>query len=261
MTIRILLALCFLVTFTPSSSVPEEHAVDYSKYFGAFKGTFVLYDLNSDSWSIHNNRQSKKRFSPCSTFKIINALIALDTGVARDETYVLGWDGTQYPIENWNRSHTLESAMENSVVWYFQELARQIGKMRMNLYMRRFKYGNRDITGGLDQFWLGSSLKISAREQVAFLQRFYSGELPFSRRSMDIVKNMIVLEKTDSYTLRGKTGTEAKNGKSTLGWFVGWVERDENVYIFAANIKGKNSATGAAAKEITLSILRDISCL
>ncbi|MBP2666706.1 MAG: Beta-lactamase [Firmicutes bacterium] len=145
---------------------------DFSRYFDGLTGAFVLYEPATDTYRIYNEEQSNKRLSPCSSFKIFNSLIGLETGVLdRNDTLTLmPWDGTHYDTAGWNRDHTLASATRESVVWYFQALARRIGAERMQLYLDRIGYGNRDISGGLTRFWLRSSLQISAMEQVDVLK-------------------------------------------------------------------------------------------
>ncbi|HEX9061077.1 MAG TPA: class D beta-lactamase [Clostridia bacterium] len=236
---------------------------DLSKYFTGYDGCFVLYDKAKNEYTIYNESKSKKQVPPCSSFKIVNSLIGLETKVVEDENTVFKWDGTKYPIESWNRDHTLKSAVSNSVVWYFQRLASQVGKERMQEYIDRVNYGNRDISGGITEFWLQSSLKISPMEQVGILKQFYDYKLPFSKRNIDIVKSIILLSDENGVKLSGKTGSGPIHGsdKYVNGWFVGYVERGQNVYIFATNIEandkiGKN-AGGNEAKEITLKILKD----
>ena len=220
-----------------------------------------FYDLAHDHYIRYNPEQCSERFLPASTFKIINSLIALETGVIPDENYVIEWDGTQYEIPAWNQDHDMRTAMQNSVVWYYQELARRVGKEKMQNYIDAVGYGNQDISGEIDPFWLNGALRISADEQVEFLKRLYQGDLPFSERSMEIVRDIMVLEKTDLYQLSGKTGTGLVDDLY-LGWFVGYLEEDNNVYFFATNIQGTSpDAKGSIVKEITLNILQDIELL
>ena len=163
----------------------------------------------------------------------------------------------------WNKDHDLHSAIANSVVWYYQEVARRIGKETMQKYIDEVGYGNKDISGGIDKFWLGSSLKISPNEQVEFLRKLYFGELPFSERNMDIVKDIMRLDSLPSGAVfSGKTGTglNAERTGTNLGWFVGTVELGSNLYIFATNIHGED-ANGKKAKDITLEILKSIRVL
>jgi len=180
---------------TPAAEANPE----LEKYSQGFTGAFVLYDLGGNRITRYNPARCATRFLPASTFKIMNSLIGLETGVIPDEDYVIKWDGTRYDISAWNQDHTLKTAIRNSAVWYYQELARRVGKERMQHYVDVAGYGNQDISGQIDTFWLEGGLRISAEEQVGFLKRLYESDLPFSRRSMDIVKDILVLEKTGSY--------------------------------------------------------------
>jgi beta-lactamase class D len=194
---------------TPAATPPPApvQTPDLAGYFQGFTGAFVLYDQTSGQTIRYNSQRCAERLLPASTFKILNALIGLETGVIPDEDYVIRWDGTQYPAAAWNRDHTLKTAMENSVVWYYQELARRVGREKMQQYVNAVGYGNQDISGKIDSFWLDGVLRISADEQVAFLKRLYQNDLPFSRRSMQIVRGMLVLEKSGETRLSGKTGS------------------------------------------------------
>ncbi len=238
---------------------------DLSKYFTGYEGCFVLFDKNKNEYTIFNQQKSQKRVPPCSSFKIVNSLIGLETKVVEDENTTFKWDGTKYPIESWNKDHTLQTAISNSVVWYYQKLASQVGEEKMQDYLNKVNYGNKDISAGITKFWLQSSLKISPKEQVDILRKFYDYQLPFSKRNIDIVKKIIVLSEDNGDKLSGKTGSGSKpnSDKYINGWFVGYVEKNKNVYIFATNIEDNStsdkSAGGLQAKEITLKILKDKS--
>lgn len=245
-------------------SIPRREKVvyeDLSSYFDGYDGTFVLYDLKKRTYTVYNKEKSEKRVSPNSTFKSPHALVGLQTGVLQDADTVLRWDGTEYPFPEWNRDQTLTEAIQNSTIWYFQEVAQRVGPVREKRYLQVFRYGNRDLSGGLTNFWLQSSLKISPKEQVDFLRRFYTYHLPVSKRNIDIVKEILVLEEKNGALLSGKTGTGWKdaelNGIPINGYFVGYVEKDGNAYFFATNIEAEDHATGGNAKAITLQILRD----
>lgn len=240
---------------------------DLSKYFTGYEGSFVLFDKNKNEYTIFNQSKSQKQVPPCSTFKIINSLIGLETKILKDENTSFKWDGTDYSIESWNKDQTLKSAVSNSVVWYFQILASKIGEDKMQDYINKVNYGNKDISGGITKFWLQSSLKISPIEQVDILRKFYDYQLPFSKRNIDIVKDVIVLTTENGIKLSGKTGSGSKpennapESKYINGWFVGYIEKNEDVYFFATNIEAnetaEKSAGGQEAKEITLKILKD----
>jgi beta-lactamase class D len=244
----------------PTTAALEDE-VDFEAFFQGFDGAFVLYDPAQELSLRYHPEQCSQRLLPASTFKIMNSLIGLEIGVIPDENYVMRWDGTEYAIPTWNQDHTLTTAFQNSVVWYYQEVARRVGRESMQSYIAQVGYGNQDITGPIDYFWLDGSLKISAEEQVQLLKRLYEGDLPFSKRSIETTKEIMALEKTDTYQLSGKTGS-GQTGDLYIGWFVGFLEEDHSVVFFAANIKGTNSdAKGLKAKEITLEILQALELL
>ena len=248
-----------LATSTPRTEIKPE----LEAYFEGYTGAFVLYDLNADSYLRYNPQRCAEQFLPASTFKILNSLIGLETGVILDENFVIKWDGAQYDIPAWNQDHSLKTAIQNSVVWYYQELARRVGAEKMRQYVEAANYGNRDISGNIDSFWLDGALRISADEQIVFLKRLYQNDLPFSQRSLDIVKTIIVQEETASYRLSGKTGS-AQRLKVHTGWFVGYLEKDGNVYFFATNIESADSnglANGQLAQKINRNILQSLGLL
>lgn len=235
-------------------------------FFKDYKACFLLCDGTTGDCVILNPTECEQRKVPCSTFKIPNSIIGLDTGVLVDENHLFKWDGTKQFISDWERDHTLQSAVRHSVVWYYKRVAAGVGPDRMTDYLKTFDYGNQDISAGITQFWLGSpadggSLKISANEQVTFLKRLYYGKLPVKQRSMDIAKRIIVLKQTPKAVLSGKTGSFFKDGKWILGWFVGYVVHDKKPYFFAANIEAGDNASGAKAREIVEKILESSGLL
>jgi beta-lactamase class D len=226
------------------------------------EGAFCLYDPEDDRTITYNPDRCGERFLPASTFKVVNALVALETGVVAGPDEAIAWDGVDRGYASWNRDHTLATAMEHSVVWYYQEVARRIGRERMQHYVDLIGYGNQDISGAIDSFWLDGGLRISALEQIELLQRLYEGELPFSERSMDIVREMIVLEEGEGYRLSGKTGWTSRV-ESHIGWFVGYLEVGDRVYFFATNVEREESSEslGWISREITEQVLREMGLL
>lgn len=228
----------------PSPTAPSQEA-DLSRFFTNAEGTFVLLDGQTGRTTRYNPERARQPFLPASTFKIPNSLIALETGVASGPEFPLAWDPAAAPPQSWwrdswKRDQTLRTAFRESVVWYYQELARRIGPERMQTYVQRFGYGNQDISGGIDQFWLRGGLRISPDEQVDFLRRFYRGELGVSPRSTQIVKDLMLLEETPEYRLHGKSGTAMVDGYEDreLAWLVGTVEHGDQVYFYALNMEG-----------------------
>lgn len=219
--------------------------------FGKFDGSGVIFDLNTSQKTTFGSN-ADERLNPCSTFKILNSMIALETGVVKDENETIKWDGVVREYGMWNRDHSMCSAIAVSAVWFYQELARRIGVKRMQKYVNKVNYGNSDTSKTLTDFWLGGgSLKISLNEQVGFLARLLRDELPFSHRAMNTVKDIITLEKDNGYVFAGKTGS-----CNSVGWFVGFRVKEHHTKVFAFNIKGKG-ANGAEAKKIALEYFQE----
>ncbi len=230
---------------------------DLSSYFGGFEGSFVLYDLQSDSYIIYNRDKSTTRVSPDSTYKIFDALVALESGIINNKNSTLKWSGENYPYESWNKDQNLESAVKNSVNWYFQDIDKQIGKEKLQSYYKKMAYGNYNLAGRVSDYWLESSLEISPVEQVQMLKDFYTNSMIFKKENIHTVKNALKLSEKNGAVLSGKTGTGAVNGKNINGWFIGYVEKGGKTFIFAANIQNEDNAKGSTAANITLSILND----
>lgn len=231
---------------------------DFGKYFqqAGVRGTILIYDLKKDRYLVYNAKRANTGYVPASTFKIFNSLVALETGVVKDENEVIKWDGVKREIPQWNQDHTMKTAIKVSAVWFYQELARRIGEKRMQKYINLTGYGNRDIGGGIDKFWLEGDLRISPKEQIDFLVKLHNNKLPFSPRAIAIVKNIITMEKTEDYVLRGKTGLE-----SEVGWYVGYLERNGNTYFFATQLDIAEPKDIKARIEITRNILKDMGLL
>lgn len=257
-SLSILCLLCLLISAcnvsTPAAASQQERP-DFGQFFkgAGVEGTLILYDLNQDTYLVYQPDRADTPYLPASTFKILNALIALETGIIQDENVVIPWDGLDRAVVEWNQDLNMRSAIQYSAIWFFQELARRIGQERMRQYVDRVNYGNGEIGGGLDHFWLDGDLRISARQQVDFLRRFYSDDLPFSQRSVDIVKDLLIVEQTPDYTLRAKAGWVVLP-EYQLGWWVGYLEQAGDVYFFALNIDiarpGDENARMSVVKEI-----------
>lgn len=243
-------------------------SVDLARHFDGVHGTFVLLDLGSGESLYHDEERARTRFLPASTFKIPNTITALETGVAAGPDFALTWDSAAVPASewwpaSWKGDHVLTTAFRTSTVWYYQELARRIGPERMGEYLERLDYGNRDISGGIDTFWLTDGLRISAEEQVEFLRRFYHDELGIDPRTTRVVKDLLVLEETPSYRLSGKTGWAGLgvDDAEQIGWLVGYLERPEGVYFFATNLEIQSPSDAAARMRITRGILDELGLL
>jgi beta-lactamase class D len=267
MKLRILLIISFLAQNTFAQTVRN----DFEKYFKECKltGSFVLYDLKKNHYTYYNEKDFTVKTCPASTFKIPNSLIALETGVIKDENEVLKWDGKKRWVDAWNADTDMKAAFKNSTVWYYQELARRIGAKNYRKYLKSCDYGNQDISGKIverhpDEFWLNNTLKISPKNQIEFLVKLYQNKLPFSKRTIDIFKNVMIAEQTDKYVLRAKTGwyRQDEDKEKQIGWWVGYIEKGSDAYFFAIRVYDKPEVSNPnfmnCRKEITKKILTDL---
>jgi beta-lactamase class D len=223
-------------------------------------GTFVGYKVDDYLIIASDKVRSGEGRLPASTFKIPNSIIALETGVVEDpDKDVFKWDGVTRSIEPWNKDHTLRSAIAASAVPVYQEIARRIGGERMQKYLDLFDYGNRDIGGGIDQFWLTGNLRIDPVQQIDFLDRLRRGVLPVSKRSQELTRDILTVTKVGDATIRAKSGLlGAEAGKPSLGWMVGWVEKGSSATVFAMNMDCKEQSHIAARMTVTQQCLADI---
>lgn len=198
-------------------------------------GTFVLYDVAADRLTVVGRERAETRYAPASTFKIANSLIALETGVVKDENEIIPYGGMPQPIKAWEQDMSMREAIKVSNVAIYQEIARRVGLERYGLWLARLDYGNRQAGSVVDRFWLDGPLAISAVEQARFVARLAQQRLPASRLTQAIVRDILQLESRNGSVLFGKTGWQTSR-QPGVGWWVGWVERDGGIATFALNI-------------------------
>lgn len=242
---RLVTFLAIVIPLFSMSARSYREAPELARFFSdrGVQGTFALLDLATDTIVVSNETRAKQRFTPASTFKIANSLIGLETGAVKSVDEVLPYGGKPQRFKHWERDMHLRDAIKASNVPIYQELARRIGFERMRAGVKKLGYGNMEIGNVVDRFWLDGPLAISAVEQTEFLGRLVEGKLPLGTEAMRAVKEITLLEKTETYALHGKTGWHL-DGKQQIGWWVGWVERDGKAYPFALNIdmKGEDDA-------------------
>lgn len=233
--------------------------IDFSAYFDDYKGSFVLYDLGNDTWKIHDIENATVQVAPNSTYKIYDALLGLEAGIITPEDSLIPWNKETYPFEAWNADQTLQSAMQSSVNWYFGAIDEQLGAPLVSDYIKEIGYGNENMSGDFSAYWMESSLKISAIEQVEILTKFYNNSFGFAPENINAVKDAICLYSSETGAFHGKTGTGRVDGHDVNGWFIGYIETADNTYFFATNIGADEEATGSNATKITMSILYDMN--
>jgi beta-lactamase class D len=226
-------------------------------------GTFVGYKVDDYLVIASDKNRSGEAKLPASTFKIPNSVIALETGVVSDpDKDVFKWDGVVRSIDAWNRDHTMRTAIAASAVPVYQAIARSIGAERMQKYLDLLDYGNRDIGGGVDQFWLTGSLRIDPVQQVDFVDRLRRGAVPVSKRSQELVRDILPVTKVRDSVIRAKSGLlGAELGRPSLGWMVGWVEKGSEQTVFALNLDVRDPRHIADRMDITQQCLGDIGAI
>jgi beta-lactamase class D len=257
--LSIIVALIVDVTF--SQTIDEKNIKAQFDIYGV-EGCFVLFNQSDDITIRYNSALCDSGYIPASTFKIPNSVIALEQGVVKDTSQVFNWNGRTWPNEAWNRNQTLKSAMKFSCIWVYFEIAEKIGIEKYYDYVKSFDYGNKNLVGPPTRFWLAGEFRISANQQIEFLKKFYNYQLRVSKRSIDIVKDLIIIDHTEYYTLSGKTGGGMINDTDYIMWLVGYVEKNNMVYFYAMNFLTENYEKLSLARyDITKSILKELKII
>jgi len=256
------------IIFTLLYSILATGQVDMVTPFKKFnvQGSTTIYDYKNKKWIFSNVADANKGTLPASTFKIVNLLIALQSGAITDENetvkFIEKQDTTLYGYRpEIYHNMTVKKAFEVSAGWVFVELAKRIGKEKYRHDLKACKYGNGNLTDKGIDFWNFGSFAVSPRNQIEFLINLYEEEIPFSKRNIAILKEVMITEKSRNYIIRSKTGWTRVNGND-IGWWVGYVERKDNVYFFATRITKKRSTInpdfGSCRKDITKDILKQL---
>ncbi|ENJ8833577.1 beta-lactam sensor/signal transducer BlaR1 [Staphylococcus aureus] len=233
--------------------------LDESKNFGSNSGSFVMYSMKKDKYYIYNEKESRKRYSPDSTYKIYLALFGLDRHIISDKNSRMSWNHNQYPFDSWNKDQDLNTAMQNSVNWYFERISNQIPKNYAATQLKLLNYGNKNL-GSYKSYWMEDSLKISNLEQVIVLKNMMEQNSYFSKNEKKQLSSSLLIRKNENYELYGKTGTGIVNGKYNNGWFVGYVITNHDKYYFSTHLSDEK-ASGKNAELINEKILKEMGVL
>ncbi|HDB4461270.1 TPA: beta-lactam sensor/signal transducer BlaR1 [Staphylococcus aureus] len=233
--------------------------LDESKNFGSNSGSFVMYSMKKDKYYIYNEKESRKRYSPDSTYKIYLALFGLDRHIISDKNSRMSWNHNHYPFDSWNKDQDLNTAIQNSVNWYFERISNQISKNYTSDQLKQLNYGNKNL-GSYKAYWLEDSLKISNLEQVIVLKNMMEQNNHFSKNEKKQLSSSLLIRKNENYELYGKTGTGIVNGKYNNGWVVGYVITNHDKYYFSTHLSDEK-ASGENAKLINEKILKEMGVL
>ncbi len=233
--------------------------LDESKNFGSNSGSFVMYSMKKDKYYIYNEKESRKRYSPDSTYKIYLALFGLDRHIISDKNSRMSWNHNHYPFDSWNKDQDLNTAIQNSVNWYFERISNQLSKNYTSDQLKQLNYGNKNL-GSYKAYWLEDSLKISNLEQVIVLKNMMEQNNHFSKNEKKQLSSSLLIRKNENYELYGKTGTGIVNGKYNNGWFVGYVITNHDKYYFSTHLSDEK-ASCENAKFINEKILKEMGVL
>lgn len=246
--------------YSNTDTLTSQKAVDFQSHFQDLnvEGSILILNFNNLKSYQYNAGRNATAYTPGSTFKILNSLIALEEGVIDNDLSILTWDGVRRSIPSWNRDLNMREAFKTSAVWFYQVLARRVGYEQIQRWVTQVDYGNYEIGSedDIDDFWLGGELKITPQGQIKFMRRLYTNDLPFSERSIAIVKDIMIVEKTPIYVIRAKTGWAKQ-----IGWYVGYLEQDKNVYFFATNLDISNEIDLPKREELTRRCLEELGLL
>ena len=250
---------------------PEIAHADWSEYFNGLNGTAVIYDASNRRYTIYNDELAETRRSPCSTFKIISSLTALEHRILEPGDSTRTWSGEIFWNEDWNRDIDFSEAFRTSCVWYYRQLIDDIGQDRMQEELEKLQYGNCDISDwegrlntnnnnrALTGFWLESSLLISPKEQTEVMERIFGENSEYSEETQNELKQvMLVTEqnRTD-ISVYGKTGMGKADGMVVDAWFTGFAETAEGNLYFCVRLgrtDGMN-VSSPLAKEIAIKLV------
>ena len=232
----------FLLAGCSGNNVTVDDSI--KKYFDEqnAEGTFGLFNNGNGQFTIYNlTRYRDSSYLPASTFKIVNSLIGLQTGVISGDSMVIKWDNVQRDIPAWNADLSMYQAFRVSSVPYYQEVARRIGRDTMQFWLDTLAYGTKQIRGPVDSFWLDNSLKITSDEQLGLVKRLYFNQLPFFTPYQETVKRAMLFEEKPTHKLAYKTGLGRKEDGTLVAWVVGWIEENRHPYFFVLNMEAKDS--------------------
>lgn len=257
--------LIIIFTFWTSTIFGQ---ANFQKHYDSLglEGSTTIYDYRSKKWIFTDRKDAETATLPASTFKIPNSLFALEYKAVQDENEILDWDGEMKShlgtvVNSWNKDTDLTNAFQNSTIWFYEEIAKRVGRKRYQKTLKKCGYGNGNYTEKGIDFWNYGDFAISPKDQIDFLVKLYENKVPFSKPTIDKVKKIMISEKTETHTYRDKTGWTRKNGKD-IGWWVGYVETKDNVYFFATRLQkdenDNNTNFLKGRKEITKIVLNEI---
>lgn len=240
-----LLILCSFHTYSQKKDIGLQYILNEHK----INGGMLFFDLDQNDYFANAKKSVRGRKVPGTSFQLFNALMFYQLGIVKDSTKSMEWDGknqyfNDYNVPIWNQNTYLAEAFRNGTDWFFYKLSRDIELKLYKKYVKKSKYGRMMSTRHENQdFWHGGPGRVSIemKEQIKFLRRFQKSKLPFDKKSVDSVKELLLEKSTDKFKLYGKVGLSEKEniftkGGTNFGWYTGYVETKNNTYFFISYI-------------------------
>lgn len=221
------------------------------------KATGVVKSLRTGETETYNPQPAEEQFLPASTVKTPNTRIPLQTGPTKGLHDTIRWDGQQYPVIRWNHDQCLNSAFPMSCVWFYQELASQVGNDTFLGYLHLLHYGNQQTGPDLRTFGLDSDLRISAFGQISFLEKVHSRQFPFENQYDDRLTKVMLTDSTAAYRLYAKSDWSARVEVETC-WYVEYMVTAGDVWFFACNLQLDKETDALFRKDLAYRFLRDL---
>jgi beta-lactamase class D len=253
----------FLFSACSSNNVTEDNSI--KKYFteNNVEGCFGLFNNGQGSFTLYNTARFRdSAYLPASTFKIVNSLIGIETGRVKDDSTVIPWNGKPSGRVECDKDLMMVDAFRISCPPWYQELARRIGKDTMQRWLDTLgyaqRYGKFILGDNLDTFWLDNSARMTGDEQLGLVKKLYFDQLPFQKRTQEIVREMMVIESNSNYKLSYKTGWGHTEKGHALGWIIGWIEENRHPYFFVLQVENpdRNFDLGPVRLRILKAILK-----
>lgn len=256
-----------------TAAQPQIIETDWSEYFGGLYGAAVLYDPAVSCYRIYNPELADTRRSPCSTFKIISSMLALENGIIDPQDSTHTWSGERFWNENWNQDIAFQEAFRTSCVWYFREVTDEMGPEMVQDGLDKLMYGNCDISDwegrlntnnnnrALTGFWIESSLKISPKEQTEVMERIFGPDSVCSQKTREELKQVMLVTEPEKTTLPiyGKTGMGKAGGIVVDAWFTGLTKKEEETICFCVYLGQTEdpNVSSTTAREIAVHLVED----
>lgn len=242
----------------------------HDDFSGQLLDCTVMIDAASGA-RLAEQGQCDARVTPASTFNIAVSLMGYDSGILRD-AHAPAWPfrpGYADWNDSWRATTDPTTWIRHSTVWYAQQVTARLGAHGVRGYVRRFGYGNQDLSDdagapdGAMRAWFSGSLRISPLEQAAFLRRVVNRDLGLTAHAYDTTAQLLRQPRTaNGWDVYGKTGTadqllpDGRDSGRSYGWFAGWASRDGRTIVFARLVLQPRRPGQAAGPAVKRSFLR-----